>query len=331
MLNRLDRSSPTTTGTDTSPSGPDPARTAGRAASARRRTPWRRHPRRGSGPAAALFLLPTLLVFGLFAWWPIARSVQLSMQFTNLVDPATWVGLDNYANLFADPLLWTTVRNTVWFVVLALLFGYPIPLVMAVVISEVRRLGGLFRVLVYLPVVVPPVVAVLMWKWFYDTEFGLFNQILAAVGIGPMPWLQSTATAMPSLVLEATWAHAGSTVLIYLAALSSVQTELYEAAEIDGASIWRRLWHVTLPQLRSVLLIMLLLQIIGTFQVFTEPFVLTDGGPEDSTLTVLLLIYRYAFINGDFGMATALSVLLAAALALLSAVYLRLTRKWSTT
>ncbi|WP_233512332.1 carbohydrate ABC transporter permease [Micromonospora deserti] len=281
--------------------------------------------------AAGLFLLPTLLVFGVFAWWPIARSVQLSLQFTNLVDPAVWVGLDNYANLFADPLLWTTVRNTVWFVVLALLFGYPLPLVMAVVISEVRRLGGLFRVLVYLPVVIPPVVAVLMWKWFYDTEFGLFNQVLTAVGLGPMPWLQSTATAMPSLVLEATWAHAGSTVLIYLAALSSVQTELYEAAEIDGASIWRRLWHVTLPQLRAVLLIMLLLQIIGTFQVFTEPFVLTDGGPEDSTLTILLLIYRYAFINGDFGMATALSVLLAAALALLSAVYLRLTRTWSTT
>ncbi|PZG01927.1 ABC transporter permease [Micromonospora deserti] len=331
MLNRLDRSSPATTGTNAPPSGPQPARTAGRAASGRRRPTWRRHPRRGSGLAAGLFLLPTLLVFGVFAWWPIARSVQLSLQFTNLVDPAVWVGLDNYANLFADPLLWTTVRNTVWFVVLALLFGYPLPLVMAVVISEVRRLGGLFRVLVYLPVVIPPVVAVLMWKWFYDTEFGLFNQVLTAVGLGPMPWLQSTATAMPSLVLEATWAHAGSTVLIYLAALSSVQTELYEAAEIDGASIWRRLWHVTLPQLRAVLLIMLLLQIIGTFQVFTEPFVLTDGGPEDSTLTILLLIYRYAFINGDFGMATALSVLLAAALALLSAVYLRLTRTWSTT
>jgi multiple sugar transport system permease protein len=320
MVNRPSRAPATAAGTDTTPAHP--------AARPRRRV---RRQRRGYGLAGFLFLLPTIAVFGLFAWWPIGRSVVLSLQFTNLVDPATWVGLDNYTNLFHDPLLWTTVRNTVWFVVLALLFGYPVPLVMAVLMSEVRRLGGLFRVLVYLPVVVPPVVAVLMWKWFYNTDYGLFNHVLDAVGLGTLPWLQSTATAMPSLVLEATWAHAGSTVLIYLAALSSVRTELYEAAEIDGASIWRRLWHVTLPQLRSVLLIMLLLQIIGTFQVFTEPFVLTDGGPEDSTVTVLLLIYRYAFINGDFGMATALSVLLAVALGLLSAVYLRLTRKWSTT
>jgi multiple sugar transport system permease protein len=136
--------------------------------------------------------------------------------------------------------------------------------------------------------------------------------------------------AMPSLVLEATWAGAGGAVLIYLAALSGVPTELYEAAELDGASVWRRLWHVTLPHLRPILLIMLLLQVINTFQVFTEPFVLTDGGPEDSTVTVLLLIYRYAFVNGDYGTAAALSVSLAAVLAVLSAVYLRLTRTWGT-
>lgn len=135
---------------------------------------------------------------------------------------------------------------------------------------------------------------------------------------------------MPSLVLEATWAGAGGAVLIYLAALAGVPTELYEAAELDGASVWRRLWHVTLPHLRSILLIMLLLQVINNFQVFTEPFVLTDGGPEDSTVTVLLLIYRYAFVSGDYGTAAALSVSLAVVLAALSALYLRLTRTWGT-
>jgi multiple sugar transport system permease protein len=274
-------------------------------------------------------MLPMVAVFFFFAWWPILRSVLLGFQHTNLVDPPEWAGLDNFAALLADPLLWTTVRNTVWFVLLALLFGFPVPIVLAVVMSELRRLGGLFRVLVYLPVAVPPVVAVLMWKWFYDPDHGLFNQALGTLGLGPYPWLQDTATAMPSLVLEATWAAAGSTVLIYLAALSSVPGELYEAAEIDGASIWRRIWHVTLPHLRGVLLIMLLLQIIGTFRIFTEPFVLTDGGPEDSTVTILLLIYRYAFIYGDYGTAAALGVLLAVALGVISAVYLRLTRKWS--
>ncbi|GAA5083898.1 sugar ABC transporter permease [Thermocatellispora tengchongensis] len=288
----------------------------------------RRRPRHLAG---WLFLLPMVAIFGCFGWWPIVRSLVLSFQTTNLVDPPEWVGLRNFATLLADPLLWTTVGNTVWFVLLALVFGFPLPILLAVVMSELRRLGGLFRVLVYLPVAVPPVVAVLMWKWFYDPDYGLFNQALGLIGLGPYPWLQDTATAMPSLVLEATWAAAGSTVLIYLAALTSVPAELYEAAEIDGASILRRVWHVTLPQLRGVLLIMLLLQIIGTFRVFTEPFVLTDGGPEDSTVTILLLIYRYAFINGDYGAAAALGVLLALALGVISAVYLRLTRNWSRT
>jgi multiple sugar transport system permease protein len=285
---------------------------------------------RGKGVAAALFLIPTVLVFGLFSWWPIIRSVVLGFQQTNLVEAATFAGLDNFRTLLADPLLGTAVRNTLLFTALALLIGFPLPIFLAVLMSELRRGSGLMRVLVYLPVVVPPVVAVLMWKWFYDPDSGLFNELLGLAGLGPYPWLQSTGMAMPSLVLEATWAGAGGVVLIYLAALSSVPTELYEAAELDGASVWRRLWHVTLPQLRPILLIMLLLQVINTFQVFTEPFVLTDGGPEDSTVTVLLLIYRYAFVNGDYGAAAALSVSLAVVLAALSAGYLRLTRAWGT-
>lgn len=283
------------------------------------------------GLAALVFLLPTMIVFSYFGWWPILRGVLLSVQETNLVGDPRWVGLANFQTLFADPLLWTAVRNTLWFAALAFVFGFPAPILLAVVMTELRRWGGVFRVLVYLPVVVPPVVAVLLWKWFYDPDFGLFNRALDTVGLGPFPWLQSTASAMPSLVLEATWAGAGGTVLIYLAALTGVSSELYDAAETDGASVWRRVWHVTLPQLRGVLLIMLLLQIIGTLQVFTEPFVLTDGGPADSTVTILLLVYRYAFIYGDYGLATALSVLLAIVLGLLSALYLRLTRSWSTT
>jgi multiple sugar transport system permease protein len=138
---------------------------------------------------------------------------------------------------------------------------------------------------------------------------------------------------MPSLVLEATWANAGATVIIYLAALTGVSPELYEAASVDGANVWQKVWHVTLPQIRGVLLVTLILQIIGTAQVFLEPFLFTSGGPANSTLTVLLLIYDYAFGNslgGDYGMATALSLMLAAFLAVFSLVYLRATRSWST-
>ncbi|MFJ2707973.1 carbohydrate ABC transporter permease [Streptomyces sp. NPDC087428] len=291
-------------------------------------------PRRGTGArrqlTAWLFLVPTLLVFGLFAWWPIVRGLLISFQKTNLVEPAVWVGLDNFRALFDDPLLGTAVGNTLIFVGLGLLIGFPAPLILAAVMSTVRRGAGVYRFLVYLPVVIPPVVAILLWKWFYDPGSGLFNNVLGKVGLGPYSWLESSDSAMLSLVLESTWAGMGGAVLIYLAAMVGIPGELYEATEVDGAGIWRRIWHVMLPQLRSVIGLLLLVQLINTVQVFTEPYIFTGGGPENSTLTVLLLIFRYAFQDGDYGQAAALSFLMVAALALLSAVYLRATRSWST-
>ncbi len=289
---------------------------------------------RGGGATTVLFLLPTLAVFGAFSWYPIVRTVIMSLQHTNLVQPATWVGLDNFRAVLADPLLPIAVKNTLYFAALALLFGYPLPLAVAVLMSETRRRRGLYSALAYLPVVIPPVVAVLLWKTFYDASSnGVFNTIFGWMGLGPYPWLQSPGTAMPSLVLESTWANAGATVIIYLAALVAVDTDLYEAAAVDGAGLWRKVWHITLPQLRGVLLLTMILQIIATAQVFLEPYLFTSGGPANSTLTVLLLIYDYAFGNslgGNYGEATALSLMLAAFLALFSLVYLRLTRGWST-
>nr|WP_246401919.1 sugar ABC transporter permease [Jiangella mangrovi] len=243
---------------------------------------------------------------------------------------STWVGLDNFQALFADPLLGTAVQNTLLFVGLGVLIGFPAPLILASVLSTVRRLGGVYRFLVYLPVVIPPVVSVLLWKWFYDPGAGLFNELLGTVGLGPYPWLESPDTAMLSLVLESTWAGMGGTVLIYLAAMVGIPQELYEAAEIDGANLWQRIWHVMLPQLRTVIALLLLWQLINTVQVFTEPYVFTGGGPQNATTTVLLLIFRYGFQQGNYGQAAALAFLLALALALLSAVYLRATRSWST-
>ena len=297
----------------------------------------RRGPRswaRGGGIANLVFALPLVGVFAAFSWWPIIQSAVMSFQRTNLIT-ATWVGFDNFVNVLTDPLLGTAVLNTLYFAALALVFGFPLPLALAVLMSEVRRGKGLYSALAYLPVVVPPVVAVLLWKFFYDASpNGVFNTVLGWAGIPPLPWIQSAATAMPSLVLEATWAAAGGSIIIYLAALLSVPPELYDAAEADGAGIWRKVWHVTLPQLRGVLFVMLILQIIATAQVFLEPFLFTGGGPSNATVTVLLLIYRYAFQNtlgGNYGEATALSVLLAIVLAALSILYFKLTERWSTT
>jgi multiple sugar transport system permease protein len=280
-----------------------------------------------------VFLLPILLIFGLFSWWPIVRSVIMSVQQTNLVTPAQYVGLDNFRAVLQDPLLGTAVHNTLWFALLALVIGYPVPLVMAVVMSDVRRARGLYSLLAYLPVVFPPAVAVLLWKFFYDAgASGVFNTVLGWVGLGPVPWLETSGWAMPSLVIEATWAAAGGTVIIYLAALVSVPPELYDAAEVDGAGILAKVWHITLPHLRGIMLITLILQIIGTAQVFLEPYLFTDGGPDHATLTVLLLVFNYAFANttgGDYGKATALSLMLAAFLAALSFLYFWATRRWA--
>jgi len=309
-----------------------PARASATRGRARRRgTPltWMR----GGGLSALLFLLPTLVVFGAFSWYPIVRTIVMAFQHTNLVQPARWVGWDNFRAVWNDPLFPTAVKNTLYFAGLALVIGYPIPLAAAVIMSELRKRAGLYSVLAYLPVVIPPVVAVLLWKTFYDAgATGVFNTVLGWVDLGPYPWLQDPHWAMPSLVLESTWANAGGTVIIYLAALRGVNRDLYEAAALDGAGVWRKVWHVTVPQLRGVLLVTMILQIIGTAQVFLEPYLFTSGGPNNSTVTVLLLIYDYAFGNslgGDYGSATALSLMLAAALAVFSAIYLRLTRTWS--
>ena len=297
-----------------------------------RRTPltWARH----GGLSTLLFLMPLLLVFGAFSWYPILRLVLMAFQHTNLVQPATWVGFQNFSEVIHDPLFPIAVKNTAEFAGLALVFGYPVPLAVAVLISEVRKRRGLYSALAYLPVVVPPVVAVLLWKFFYDAgPSGVFNTMLHWVGIGPQPWIQSENTAMPSLVLESTWANAGGTVIIYLAALTGVNAELYEAASVDGAGLWKKIAHVTLPQMRTILLVTLILQIIGTAQVFLEPYLFTSGGPDNATITVLLLIYNYAFGNSlgaSYGEAAALSLMLVAFLALFSLIYLRATRSWST-
>lgn len=283
---------------------------------------------RGGGVSTLLFAAPLILGFVIFGWWPIINGILLSFQQTNFIS-TSWVGMSNFTTVLADPLLAQAMGNTLYFALLALVFGFPVPLFLAFSISEMRRTRQLASILAFLPVVLPPVVAILLWKRFYSPAAdGMFNSILGWFGAGPVLWLQNPVTSMPSLVLMATWAGMGSTVIVYLAAMSLIDRELYDAAEVDGASIVRRVWHVTLPQMRYTVLVILLLQIVGVFQVFTEPFLLTDGGPENRTVTILMLIYR-RFLTGDYGGAAAMSVILAAILAVLSALYLQLTRKWS--
>lgn len=272
------------------------------------------------------FLCAALICFALFSWYPIVRGVLLSFQQVDFVNAPTWVGWANFQRLFDDPLFGIAWRNTLYFTVLALVFGFAVPFAVAMVINEFRHAKGYFRLVVYLPVMLPPVVTALLWKWFYDPGSGLFNTLLHAVNLPGLSWLDSSSTSMISLVLVSTWANMGSATLIYLAAFQGISGDLYEAAELDGAGIWQRIRYITIPQTRFVLLVMMLLQIVATMQVFTEPYVMTGGGPDDSTVTVLLLLYRYAFVYNDFGTASAMSLLLFLALGAFSGLYLRLTR-----
>ena len=275
---------------------------------------------------AYVFLAAGIICFALFSWYPLVRGVLLSFQQVNFVTDPIWVGLDNFENLFADPLFYTAWKNTLYFTGLALVFGYALPFVIAVLLNELRHFKGFFRVAVYLPVMLPPIVVVLLWQYFYDPGNGLFNAVLSALHLPTSQWTQSGSTAMISLVLVSTWANLGGATLMYLAGLQSIPGELYEAAELDGASIWQRLRHVTIPQMRFIMLVLLLLQVIATMQVFIEPYQLT-GTTNPDTVTVMVLIYRYAFtVNHDFGLAAAMSVLLFVVLGAFSALYLRLTR-----
>ncbi len=277
-----------------------------------------------------LFLLPALLIFGFFVWYPIVIEFILSFQKNAFYGAPTFVGWQNYQFVWRDPQFGVAWRNSALYALYGLLIGYLPPIVVALAINEIRIGKNYFRLAFYLPVIIPPLVTAFLWRYLYTHDGGLINSLLAIVHISPQPWLQSPNTALPSLVIITTWANMGGTVLIYLAALQGIPAHLYEAAELDGANIWQRIWHITLPQMRGILLILLLIQIIATVQIFTEPFTLTSGGPDLSTMTVMLLIYNYAFNNGDFGASSALSVILFVVLVILSLTYFGITRRFNT-
>ncbi|WP_055553228.1 carbohydrate ABC transporter permease [Streptomyces kanamyceticus] len=305
-----------------------------RQAAPRRRTPSKRRPpsRRRRATRRNLtaygFLCGALFCFALFAWWPMVREVVLSFQQTNLVDEPSWVGLDNFRTVVNDPAFGQAWRNTFVFTLLALLCGYVVPFAVAIVLNELRHARAYLRFVVYLPVMLPPIVSVLLFRWFYDPGPGLFNQALDAVGLPTLAWLDSTSTALISLVIVSTWMNLGAGVLIYLAALQNISGDLYEAAELDGAGILKRIWHVTIPQTRLILTLMLMLQIVATMQVFIEPYMLTGGGPENATVTVAYLMYQYAFVyGGNYGAGSALGLMLMLVLLAVAAVQMRLTRE----
>jgi len=303
-----------------------PGRTEAAAQRQRRQSRFAREVRRNV--QAYSFLIGAVLCFTVFTWYPMIREIIESFQHLHYGNTG-FSGLRNYRQITADPFFWQAWRNTLQFTGLALLLGFALPFAAAVVINEFRHAQAYLRVLVYLPVMLPPVAGILLFRnYFMDPSgAGLFNQLLHAAHLPASQWWGSASSAMPSLVLISTWTNMGSATLIYLAALQGIPGELYEAAEIDGAGLFKRIWHVTIPQTRTILSLLLMLQIVATMQMFTEAFVATGGGPESSTVTIVYLAYNYAFQFSNFNTAEALGVIMFIVLGVFSAIYVRIERR----
>ena len=287
--------------------------------------------------SAYAFLIGAVLCFTFFSWYPIVREVVMSFQKAVYGGGYTWAGFRNYTRIIHDPMFWQAWRNTLEFTLLALVIGYAVPFCVAILLNELRHARGYLRILVYLPVMLPPASALLLFSYFYNPQYGLFDDVLRILHLPTSQWVLQPgtgfiSTAMVSVVVASTWMNMGAATLIYLAALQNIPGELYEAAELDGAGLFSRIRHVTIPQTRLILILLLMLQVVATMQMFVESFVLTNGGGGvgNNTQSVVMLIYQYAFAYSgasNYNSASALGVILMVVLAVFSGGFLWATRE----
>lgn len=275
--------------------------------------------------AAWIFLTPALILLGIFLFWPIAYLFYLSFTAGSFTSSGTyWVGLRNYLRLLLNPDFWQVLGNTAYFTIATVIPSLVIPLGLAVLLNRAFVLRGLLRSAYFLPSITSLVAAGLGFRWLFQTE-GPVNSLLNSTGIPPIPWLGSTTWAMPVLILLSIWKQLGFNMVVFLAGLQAIPPSRYEAAELDGADVWQQFWHITLPGLRPTLVFATITTAIFTLRGFEQVYVITGGGPLNSTNLLVYYIYQEAFAQFDFGYAAAAAtVLLGVALLL---VYLQL-RTW---
>ena len=268
------------------------------------------------GRAAWLFLTPALGLISLFFFLPVAASFLLSFTDFDIyaiadLANARLVGLRNYTRLIESPIFWIALKNTFYFV----LVGGPLTVAVSLgaallVNARLVRFKGFFRTLYFAPFITTLVAVAIVWRYLYHREYGLINYALGAVGIDPVDWLGDPHWAMPAIILLAVWKNFGYSMLIFIAGLQAIPRELYEAADLDGAGPWRQFRHVTLPMLGPTLLFVGLITMIGFFQLFAEPYVMTQGGPLQSTTSMVLLMYEEGFRWWRMGYAAAVAFVL---------------------
>lgn len=274
-----------------------------------------------------LIMIPTLILFAFFVWEPLLESVRMSLYSARGVELQEFVGLQNYMEVFNNVDFKAAFLNTFKYIGWSLIIGFVVPIIAAIFISETVHLKGVFRTAIYFPNMIPGMAVSIMWVYFFKPgETGVLNILLSKVGIEPSVWLNNAALVVPLIVIALTWKGFGSTSLIYMAGISGINPEYYEAAAIDGAGIFRRIWHITIPCILNLGKTMLILQVISVFQILYEPLVMTNGGPNNASMSIMLLVYRYAFSEFDYPNAAALSVMICIVLILLSGLYMKLTK-----
>jgi len=267
-------------------------------------------------PSGVLFVAPALTLIGVFFCLPVAASLLLSFTDFDIyalgrLDRLRFIGLDNYRRLLVDPLFWTALRNTLYFVAVGGPLSVLVSLGAALLVNHrLTRFQGWFRTLLFLPVVTTLVAVAVVWRYLYHPRHGFLNYVLGWAGLPPIDWLGDPDWAMPAIILMAVWKNFGFNMVVFIAGLQSIPRRLYEAAEIDGADGWAQFRYITLPMLAPTFLFVTVITLIGYFQLFAEPYVMTQGGPADSTLSVALLMFQEGFRWWNLGYAAAVAFVL---------------------
>ncbi|MGW2092338.1 carbohydrate ABC transporter permease [Promicromonospora sukumoe] len=266
--------------------------------------------RRQQTISAWIFLAVPVALFAVFLLLPVVMAIGLSLTDYSVIGDFEWVGLDNYARIAGDPIFWVAVRNTALYTVLYVPAGLLVALGTALLLNRSTRVARVFRTLFYIPVVSSTVATAAIWFWLLNPQYGLLNVVLGWVGIDGPAWLYESRWAMIAIVMMSVWAGFGANMIIYLGALQGVPGELVDAARVDGAGAFRVFWHVTRPAISRATFLILTLLLIAAFQVFDQAYVLTKGGPGNSTLTLVYYIYDRGFGRLEMGYASALSFVL---------------------
>ena len=292
----------------------------------------RRRGRPAEVRAAWLLAIPFILLFGVFTVWPVFQSLFMSFTDTRQKDLRTpfsvnFIGLDNYARALGDPVFVKAASNTAYFVLVGVPLTLAVALLAAVALDKgITRFRSVYRLGFYTPVITSIVAVAVVWRFILQPDSGLLNTMLSWVGMQGPNWLGDTQWSMPSLIMMAVWRNFGNGMIIFLAGLQAVPWMLQEAAAIDGANTWQRFWHITFPLLRPTLLFVSVITFIGYLQFFEEPFVMTRGGPLNSTVSLSMYTYNQ-FGFGNYGLAAAMSYLIFVVIAVVTAIQFRLLRE----